>query len=130
MGISYFDMWSFGHLWFGILSFSLLQYSKIPILVNFFIANGIHYFIEKNENNVAPDGAVLETYQNHIGDIFMFLLGWIIAFFFRTNNYVTSGNVPLLWIILLVTASTEILRENYPYEPTIGGAYYIHNVSR
>ncbi len=130
MGMSYFDSWSFGHLGSGILSFSLLQYSKLPILVNFLFANGIHYLIEKNENNVAPDGAVLETYKNHIGDIFIFLLGWIIAFLFRTNNYVTRGNVPWLWGILLLTASTEILRENYPYEPLIGGAYYKHNVSR
>jgi len=56
MGIEYVDKHTFGHLGGGILSYSLLQNSKLPILVNFVIANGIHYLNERNEKSVAPNG--------------------------------------------------------------------------
>ena len=123
MGISYVDIFTLGHLFGGILSCSLITYSNIPVLVNFVIANGFHYIIEKMEKNVAPNGRVLETYENHIGDIVAFFVGWMIAYVLRFDRYVTSGNVSFLWIVLLGFIMKEILREIYPYASILKGAY-------
>ena len=123
MGISYVDIWTLSHLLGGVLSCSLLTYSKIPVLANFGIANGIHYIIEKTEKSVAPNGRVLETIENHIGDIVAFLLGWMIAYVLRFDRYVTSGNALFLWIVLVGFIVKEVIREIYPYESIVTGAY-------
>ena len=123
MGIEYVDYDTIGHLCWGVLSCSLLTYSKIPVLANFGIANGIHYIIEKTEKSVAPNGRVLETIENHIGDILAFLLGWMIAYVLRIDRYITSGNALFLWIVLLGFIVKEVIREIYPYESIVTGAY-------
>ena len=61
MGISYVDIDTLGHLFGGILSCSLIKYSNIPVLLNFVIANGFHYMIEKTEKSVAPNGRVFRN---------------------------------------------------------------------
>ena len=111
----------------GILSCSLIQYSNIPYLYNFGIANGIHYMIERIEKSVAPNGRVLETKENHIGDITAFFVGWMLAYYFRFDRYVTSNNVSVLWFVLLFFMASEFLREIYPYEPLIRGSYTLDN---
>jgi hypothetical protein len=93
------------------------------VLVNFGIANGIHYIIEKTEKSVAPNGRVLETMENHIGDILAFLLGWMIAYVLRIDRYITSGNALFLWIVLVGFIVKEVIREIYPYESIVTGAY-------
>ncbi len=124
MGIKYFDFYSFGHIGGGLLSYSLIQHSNIPTVYNFILANGIHYyFIEKIEKSVAPNGRVLETYENHIGDIICFLVGWMVAYSLRFDRYVTSKNSTFLWFVLLFFTANEFLREIFPYEPLINGAY-------
>jgi len=123
MGIEYVDKDTFGHLGGGILSYSLLQNSKLPILVNFVIANGIHYLIERNEKSVAPNGRVLETIENHIGDIIAFFVGWVIAYVLRLERYVNNKIAPVLWFVLIYNYSAEILREMFPYERLFDGAY-------
>lgn len=123
MGISYVDIFTLGHLCGGVLSCSLITYSNIPVLLNFVISNGFHYMIEKMEKSVAPNGRVLETYENHIGDIVAFFVGWMIAYVLRFDRYVTSGNVSFLWIVLLGFIMKEILREIYPYASIVKGAY-------
>lgn len=123
MGISYVDIFTLGHLFGGILSCSLIKYSNIPVLLNFVIANGFHYMIEKTEKSVAPNGRVLETYENHVGDIVAFFVGWMIAYVLRFDRYVTSGNVSFLWIVLLGFIMKETLREIYPYVSIVKGAY-------
>jgi hypothetical protein len=79
--------------------------------------------IERTERSVAPNGRVLETKENHIGDITAFLLGWVIAYALRMERYVTSKIAPVLWIVLIYNYSAEILREIYPYERLLDGAY-------
>jgi phosphotransferase system glucose/maltose/N-acetylglucosamine-specific IIC component len=123
MGIEYVDYDTIGHLLGGVLSCSLLTYSKIPVLANFGIANGIHYIIEKTEKSVAPNGRVLETIENHIGDILAFLLGWMIAYVLRIDRYITSGNALFLWIVLVGFIVKEVIREIYPYASIVKGAY-------
>jgi hypothetical protein len=93
------------------------------VLANFGIANGIHYIIEKTEKSVAPNGRVLETIENHIGDILAFLLGWMIAYVLRIDRYITSGNALFLWIVLVGFIVKEVIREIYPYESIVTGAY-------
>jgi len=123
MGIYYVDINTLGHLCGGVLSCSLITYSNIPVLLNFVIANGFHYMIEKTEKSVAPNGRVLETYENHIGDIVAFFVGRMIAYVLRFDRYVTSGNVSFLWIVLLGFIMKEMLREIYPYASILKGAY-------
>ena len=91
--------------------------------MNFVIAYGIHYLIERNEKSVAPNGRVLETYENHIGDIIAFFVGWMIAYVLRLDRYVNNKIAPVLWIVLIYNYSAEILREIYPYERLFDGAY-------
>ena len=123
MGIKYVDAHTIGHFCGGVLSYTMIQYSNVPLGYNFIIANGIHYMIEKTERSVAPNGRVLETTENHIGDIIAFLLGWIIGYALQMERYVTSKIAPVLWILLLFFTALEFLREIYPYERIIGGAY-------
>jgi hypothetical protein len=123
MGIKYVDKDTIGHFLGGMLSYTMIQYSNVPLGYNFIITNGIHYMIEKNERSVAPNGRVLETKENHIGDITAFFVGWMIAYALRTERYVTSKIAPVLWIVLLYNYSAEILREIYPYERLLDGAY-------
>ena len=123
MGIKYVDSHTIGHFCGGVLSYTMIQYSNVPLGFNFIITNGIHYMIEKNERSVAPNGRVLETKENHIGDITAFLLGWVIAYALRMERYVTSKIAPVLWIVLIYNYSAEILREIYPYDRRLDGAY-------
>jgi len=125
MGISYVDISTLGHLLGGILSCSLMQYSNIPVLVNFTIANGLHYMMERMEKSVAPNGRVLETMENHIGDILAFFIGWMIAYILRVDRYITSKSVYFLWFVFIFYIMLEILREIYPYEPKLRGAYTV-----
>lgn len=123
MGIKYVDYDTVGHLLGGMLSYTMIQYSNIPLGINFIIANGIHYIIERVEKGIAPNGRVLETKENHFGDITAFLLGWMIAYILRLDSYVSRKIAPLLWIVLIYNYSAEILREIYPYERLLDGAY-------
>jgi hypothetical protein len=93
------------------------------VLANFGIANGFHYMIENTEKSVAPNGRVLETIENHIGDILAFLLGWMIAYVLRIDRYITSGNALFLWIVLVGFIVKEVIREIYPYASIVTGAY-------
>ena len=123
MGIEYVDKDTIGHFCGGVLSSVLLQYSHVPVAYNFILANGVHYMIERTEKSVAPNGRVLETYKNHIGDIIAFFVGWVIGYALRLDRYVTSKIAPVLWIVLIYNYSAEILREIYPYDHLMDGAY-------
>ena len=123
MDIKYVDKDTIGHFCGGVLSCILLQYSNVPVAYNFILANGVHYMIERTEKSVAPNGRVLETYKNHIGDIIAFFVGWVIGYALRLDRYVTSKIAPVLWIVLIYNYSAEILREIYPYDRLMDGAY-------
>jgi hypothetical protein len=123
MGIKYVDYDTIGHFCGGMLSYTMIQYSNIPLGLNFILANGVHYMIERMEKSVAPNGRVLETKENHIGDIIAFLLGWSIAYMLQLDRYVTTKIAPILWIVLIYNYSAEILREIFPYERLLDGAY-------
>jgi len=125
MGITYVDKDTFGHFCGGVLSCLLLQYSNVPVAHNFILANGVHYMIERTEKSVAPNGRVLETIENHIGDIIAFFVGWMIAYVLRLDRYVNNKIAPVLWIVLIFFTALEFLREIYPYKRLLIGAYTI-----
>lgn len=123
MGIKMFDMDTKGHLFGGMLACSLFQYSRIPVIYNFILTNGIHFIIEMIEKNVAPDGRILETQKNRIGDNIAFFVGWILAYYFKFERFICPNNVIILWCILVGYAAKEILREVFPYQSLLSGAY-------
>ena len=74
---------------------------------------------------MAPNGRVLETMENHIGDILSFFIGWMIAYILRVDRYIMSNSVYFLWFVLIFFTMLETLREIYPYEPKLIGAYTV-----
>ena len=123
MGVKMFDGYTMGHLLGGMLACSLFQYSNIPVIYNFILTNGIHFMIEKIEKNVSPNGRILETQINHIGDIISFFVGWNLAYYFKFDRFIFPNNVSVLWVVLLFYTMKEILSEIFPYEPLLMGAY-------
>ena len=113
MSVKPFDIYTFWHFLIGFLSYLVLSKFNISTVSNFLISNGIHLFIELLEHNTSPTGRVLETTQNHIGDIVFFFLGWCMSVYF--NIKVSSHLYPFIFIIVLVTMTKEILREIFPY---------------
>ena len=111
MGKRMFDLWSLGHFYLGYLS-------KIVIFPNndvkgFIVSNLIHILLEITEKAKTPDGIVLETFKNKLGDSFVFILGWLIAYstqFKKINKYVYM----LLLIILVISYLEQFLRELFP----------------
>jgi len=126
MGVKMFDHDTKGHILGGMLACSLFQYSNIPVVYNFILTNGIHIIIELIEKNATPDGRILETKINHIGDSISFFVGWIIAYYFKFERFICPNNVIILWCILLGYTITEIVREVFPYQPLLSGTY-THN---
>jgi hypothetical protein len=47
----------------------------------------------------------------------------MIAYVLRIDRYITSGNALFLWIVLLGFIVKEVIREIYPYESIVTGAY-------
>lgn len=123
MGVKSVDIFTLGHFCGGALSSLLLEYINVPVAYNFILANGIHYIMEKLEKYVAPNGRVLETKKNQIIDIIAFFVGWVVAYVLRLHQYLNRRISGFLWIILLFGTALEILREIYPYEPLVDGAY-------
>ena len=56
----------------GTISYVLLVKANIPMLYNFLLSNGFHLFIELIENNKKPNGEILETSHNHLGESYYF----------------------------------------------------------
>jgi hypothetical protein len=113
MGLTPYDLWSVGHFSMGIVSYYLLKKMNIETLQNFMISNGIHLMIEFIERSYV-DGKVLETYENHVADVVLFLLGWTISMSIKSENLIPNMLVPFLWSVLIFTTLKEILQELYP----------------
>ena len=114
MGKPFFDISSFYHFGMGTISYVLLTKINIPLVYNFLLSNGFHLFIELIENNKKPNGEILETSINHIGDILLFLIGWILGYLIQIQKYTPDVVIPFLWVLLILTAFAEICREIYP----------------
>ena len=123
MGKLFFDLWTVGHFFFGVLTTSALIPSN-PLL-SLIITNVIHLLMELNENNIdETNGNILETKENHIGDIIFFFLGSLIGFVYGYHMF--EKNYILRITVLLLSALTllqEVLREIYPYDWYFDSAY-------
>jgi hypothetical protein len=125
MGTNTIDAYSFGHFIMGAITFFLVTKLNIPVLYNFLLCNGLHLFIEYFEHNYSPDNRLLESQMNHITDVLLFLIGWLISMYFKFQNYIPNSFIPLLWFITLVIFFEEIYRELYPNDQIVlvYGAY-------
>ena len=113
MGIEYIDTFTVQHLVGGLLSQTLLNSVGVSTRANFIISNGVHTFIECIEHNVSPTGKKLESTRNHVTDIIVFLLGWIISFYFQID--IPEPFRTVACIILMLATVKEIGREIFPY---------------
>ena len=113
MGLTPYDLWSVGHFSMGIVSYYLLKKMNIETVENFVMSNGIHLMIEFIERSYV-DGKVLETFENHVADVVLFLLGWTISMSIKSENLIPNMLVPFLWSVLIFTTLKEILQELYP----------------
>jgi len=122
MGNKDFDFWTIGHFMMGVLSGYLFRMSGYTRLTNFLITNGFHLFVELIEK---PEhkGIILESYANHVTDIILFFVVWIISF------DVAHVNVPFLWIILIGVTIKEVYREIFPCSTGIIKGAYVKNLS-
>lgn len=113
MGLTPYDLWSVGHFSMGIVSYYLLKKMNIETVENFVISNGIHLMIEFIERSCV-DGKVVETFENHVADVILFLIGWLISMNIKSENLIPNVFVPFLWSVLIFTTLKEILQELYP----------------
>jgi hypothetical protein len=113
MGLTPYDLWSVGHFSMGIVSYYLLKKMNIETVENFVMSNGIHLMIEIIERSYM-NGKVLETFENHVADVVLFLIGWLISMNIKSENLIPNVFVPFLWSVLIFTTLKEILQELYP----------------
>ena len=69
--------------------------------------------LEITEQSKTPDGIVLETFKNKLGDSFIFALGWLLAYitqFKKINKYVYM----ILLILFVISYLEQFLREIFP----------------
>ena len=118
MGIKLLDKYSLSHFLFGGLSFILLKSINIKNHMNFILANGFHLFMELNENNISPSGQILESIQNHISDILLFFLGWLVTYILKFYKFYEKLPVlvkSFIWILFIFEIVKEIYIEINPY---------------
>lgn len=111
---TWFDRYSTGHFLLGSINYVVFKKLGVSDDVNFIITNTIHLLVECNEHPVDPNGNVLETLQNHLGDIISFFLGWLVSYYFQIDTLLWSGIYPFLYCALLGTFILEVGRELFP----------------
>ena len=116
MGVDALDYHSLNHFVGGFVSFICLKSIGASDLQSFTIANGVHLIIECLEHNQAKDGRLLESFENHVGDIVLFAVGWFLS---RHVNIDAGVSLPILWCVLIFVMLKEIVREVYPYSSSI-----------
>tara|TARA_Y100000817_G_C16794714_1_gene516819 strand:+ start:23 stop:412 length:390 start_codon:yes stop_codon:yes gene_type:complete len=119
MGNGLYDKYTKFHFVSGTISYLLLKTQKLSTKKNFLYANTLHLLLELFEHNKTPEGRILETNGNHLSDIIVFLIGWLLGFYINLEHYVPTFITPFLWIFLIYVFLHEILRELYPYNNTI-----------
>lgn len=130
MGIKVFVIHSFGHLFYGSLSFILIDSLNLSKRKNFILANGIHLLMEIIEKRINRSGKILESTVNQISDIIIFFIGWFIALSFNLTLIYNKFNIVIkiiLWSILILEIFYQVLREIFPdfslFNGLIKGAY-------
>lgn len=112
MGKDLVDIYTFGHFIAGLLSQTLVSTStNLSLTSNFIVANFFHILIEFLEKGIDKNGKIVETLKNHISDIIIFIIGWLVSYY--NNIKVSERYIGILWFVLLIGAIKEIFRENF-----------------
>ena len=115
------DYWTFGHFIWGIIAvLSIYPENK---WISFSIANLLHMIIEGIEQPRHPNGEVLESISNHIGDILAFLVGSFIGLSLTKFTEKNKKIRAILIIINIIIFTQEIGREIFPFNWPIGKAF-------
>jgi hypothetical protein len=125
MGKKFFDVWTVGHFIFGFLTTSTLVPSS-PFL-SAIITNTFHLINELIEKSESPEGKILESDVNHLGDIIFFFFGSLLGIIYGTKifndpKYYLS-RYAILFLSILIYIS-EIGRELFPYTWTFFDSAY------
>ncbi len=97
-------IYTFGHFIAGLLSQTLVSTStNLSLSSNFVITNLFHIFIEFLEKDKNKNGEIVETFKNHISDIIIFIVGWLVS-----DKY-----IGILWSVLIIGTIKEVFRENF-----------------
>jgi len=75
MGVAAFDRYTIAHFVWGCSSYVAVPVKYFGSPGAFVVANIIHLASEVNENDVAPDGTILESLSNHVADQASFAAG-------------------------------------------------------
>lgn len=126
---TWFDRYSSGHFLLGSMNYVVWKRLGVSDDVNFIFTNTIHLLIECLEHPMDPDGNILESVQNHFGDILAFFFGWMCSYYFHIENLLWPGIYPLLYIGVLGTVFNEVVREIFPYVRfgLLQGAYTVQS---
>ena len=124
MGKNFFDGWTVGHFICGFLTTSTLLPSY-PVF-SAIITNTLHLILELSEKSQSPDGVILETNVNHLGDVLFFFIGSILGAIYGTKLFINPKYNYIRYIILFVLILiyiNELGRELFPYNWPIDSAY-------
>ena len=107
MGKDFLDEWSIGHFIGGIAArISVFPNNK---LLSFFLTVTTHLMIELAEKNPHPKTNSPESFENHVGDMLFFILGWI--FGDCIDMWVPNEIRPTILVAFIYTSISELLRE-------------------
>lgn len=114
MGVDTFDGWALAHFAGGVL-YRIVVFPNNPIL-SFTLSTFIHLLGELAEQHPHPLTGAAETTKNHYGDMFAFMLGWVVGCW--VNQYIPPYRDPLwkswrFWLLLItmIITTKEFLRE-------------------
>jgi hypothetical protein len=112
MGKDLVDIYTFGHFVAGLLSQTLVSTStNLSLTSNFVITNLFHIFIEFLEKDKNKNDEIVETFKNHISDIIIFIIGWLVSYY--NNIKVSDKYIGILWSVLIIGTIKEVFRENF-----------------
>jgi hypothetical protein len=122
MGIYAIDFFTFGHFAGGVLS-RLAIYPEKKWL-SFIIGIILHTLVELIEHEYNPiNGKIIETKINKIFDIIFYLIGWFIADFFYDKLKLKGIYYYYGLFVLIFGIIIEFLREIFPYNKFLSGAF-------
>jgi len=112
MGKDLVDIYTFGHFISGVLVQILVSAStNLSLTSNFVITNFFHILLEVLETDVNKNGKTVETFKNHVSDIVVFVIGWLIAYYNKMK--VPEKYVGMLWFVLLMFTIRDLFAENF-----------------
>lgn len=122
MGTSIIDIYTIGHFLGGLLTRLVIFPNNKWI--SFIIGNIVHTFVECLEHKYNPyTNKQLETVYNNISDIFFYITGWIVADIYYDKLKVSGIYYIYCLTILLFTLLIEFLREVFPDNKFLNGAF-------